>query len=378
MEIHISDKSIINRILQRKIKGRHFGKEIDLGEVLKEILYRANEFVPSDSGSILIDDPLAKLDEDKEGKLFFVACFGPGSKSLVGNSLPDNVGIAGETYKTGKPYLSENVEKDNKFYSGIDKKTSYRSKSIIALPIKRENSVIGVLELVNRKEKGNFSEKDLAILEIFANYTSTLIANALDARRFEDLSKRDNLTGLFNDRYFYDRLADEVSRADAGGNELSLIFFDLDRFKEVNDTYGHLAGSRVLKEVARLVENALTGIDSVSARYGGDEYVIILPGLSLEEAGKYAEKIRTSIASNTFLQKGNGLSYPPLNISGLISCSVGVASFSANVGDKKDINEAGEELVKAADTAMYQAKEDGKNRVCLAGQKNRLRVDRNK
>lgn len=366
MEIHISDRSIINRILQRKSKGRHFGKEIDLGGVLKEILLRANEFVPSDSGSILIDDPLPKLRNDKEGKLFFVACFGPGSEALVGNSLPDNVGIVGETYRTGKPYLSKDVNKDTKFFSGIDKKTQYQSKSIIALPIKRENSIIGVLELINRKGKGNFNQKDLSILDIFAKYTSTLIANALDARRFEDLSKRDNLTGLYNDRYFYDRLATEVSNVLNEGGELSLIFFDLDHFKEVNDTYGHLAGSRTLKEVAILIEDALIGVDCVPARYGGDEYVIILPGLSLEEAAKYAEDIRLSIASNTFLKEVNSTGNPPLNISGLITCSVGVASLSENVGEKKSINKAEEGLVRAADTAMYKAKESGKNRVCLA------------
>ena len=366
MDINISDRSIINRILQRKSKGRHFGKEVDLGEVLQEILLRANEFVPSDSGSILIDDPLAKLDKNQEGKLFFVACFGPGSETLVGNSLPDNVGIVGETYRKGKPYLSEDVNKDEKFYAGIDKKTHYQSKSIIALPIKRENSIIGVLELINRKGKGNFDKKDLAILDIFAKYTSTLIANALDARRFEDMSKRDNLTGLFNDRYFYDRLATEVSKVKNEGGELSLIFFDLDHFKEVNDAHGHLAGSRTLKEVAILMEDVLIGIDSVPARYGGDEYVIILPGLTLEEAGKCAEKIRLSIASNTFLKEGNGPDDPPLNISGLISCSVGVASLSANVGLKKNISETEEGLVRAADTAMYKAKESGKNKVCLA------------
>ena len=366
MKINISDRSIINRILQRKSKGRHFGKEVDLGEVFQEILFRANEFVPSDSGSILIDDPLTKCQKNKEGKLFFVACFGSGSESLVGNSLPDNVGIVGETYRTGKPYLSKDVEKDKKFYSGIDEKTNYQSKSIIALPIKREKSVIGVLELINRKEKGNFDSKDLAILDIFAQYTSTLIANALDARRFEDLSKRDNLTGLFNDRYFYDSLSTEVSKALKTGKELSLIFFDLDHFKEVNDTYGHLAGSRTLKEVAVLVEDVFIDIYSIPARYGGDEYVVILPELSLKEACSYAEKVREAIASNTFLKEGSGKDSPPLNISGLITCSVGVSSLSANVGNKKRVTEAEQCLVRAADTAMYEAKETGKDRVCPA------------
>ena len=101
--------------------------------------------------------------------------------------------------------------------------------------------------------------------------------NALDARRFEDLSKRDNLTGLYNDRYFYERLEMETQRASDEGSDLSLIFFDLDHFKEVNDTHGHLVGSQVLKEVAIIVEEVFLDSGAASARYGGDEFVILMP-----------------------------------------------------------------------------------------------------
>ena len=258
LEIYIADETILDRILQRKNKRKQSVREVDLKEVLREILLRANEFVPSDSGSILLDDPLLKWDDELEGKLYFMACFGVGSSELAGTHLPDDVGIVGATYQSGTPYLSKDISKDDKFYDVIDKKTQYESKSILAMPIKINDSVVGVIELINRKEKVNYDDRDLSILEIFASYTSTLIKNALDARRFEDLSKRDNLTGLYNDRYFYERLDMETQKAIDAGSDLSLIFFDLDHFKGVNDTYGHLVGSQVLKEVAIIVRGGVS------------------------------------------------------------------------------------------------------------------------
>ena len=363
LETYVADDTIIDRILQRKNRRRHPAREVDLREVLREILLRANEFVPSDSGSIVLDDPLLKWDEQHEGKLHFMACFGVRSSVLVGTHLPDDVGIVGATYQSGMPYLSKDVSRDGKFYDEIDKRTEYESKSILAMPIKIDDSVVGVIELINRKEKVNYDDRDLSILEIFASYTSTLMKNALDARRFEDLSKRDNLTGLYNDRYFYERLEMETQRASDEGSDLSLIFFDLDHFKEVNDTHGHLVGSQVLKEVAIIVEEVFLDSGAASARYGGDEFVILMPGCSLGKSHHYGETLREAIEGNVFVREGPSPGEPSLNIEGVITCSVGIASLEMKEG--KDLKKMKAALIRAADTAMYRAKDLGKNRVSL-------------
>ena len=363
LETYIADDTILDRILQRKNKRKHSVREVDLEEVLREILLRANEFVPSDSGSILLDDPLLKWDEGLEGKLYFMACFGVGSSELAGTHLPDDVGIVGATYQSGTPYLSKDISKDDKFYDVIDKKTQYESKSILAMPIKINDSVVGVIELINRKEKVNYDDRDVSILEIFASYTSTLIKNALDARRFEDLSKRDNLTGLYNDRYFYERLDMETQKAIDAGSDLSLIFFDLDHFKGVNDTHGHLVGSQVLKEVAIIVEEVFLDSGAAASRYGGDEFVILMPGCSLEKSNDYGETLREAIEKNIFVRAGTSPGEPPLNIEGVITCSVGIASLEKQEG--KELKEMKAALIRAADSAMYRAKDLGKNRVSL-------------
>ncbi len=363
LETFIADDTVIDRILQRKTKGEHPARAVDLKGVLREILLKANEFVPSDSGSILLDDPLLKWGEGHKGKLYFMACFGAGSSGLAGTHLPDDVGIVGATYRSGMPYLSKDISRDDKFYDVIDKKTKYESKSILAMPIKIDDSVVGVIELINRKEQVNYGDRDLSILEIFASYTSTLIKNALDARRFEDLSKMDNLTGLYNDRYFYERLDTETQKAIDEGSDLSLIFFDLDHFKEVNDAHGHLVGSRVLKEVALIVEEVFLGSGAAAARYGGDEFVILLPGYSLEQSGDYGETLRDAIERNIFVRERPAPGEPALNIEGVITCSVGIASLEKEEG--KELKKMKEALIRAADSAMYRSKDLGKNRVSL-------------
>lgn len=365
--INVADKPIIENILSRKRKNRGDSHRLDFVAVLKEILTCANEFVPSESCSILLDDPLLKWNDDfTVGKLFFMACSGQGSGSLVGISIPDNIGIVGKTYRSGKPYKSENVDNDEVFFPTIDKKINYISRSIICAPIKIDDVTIGVIELINSKEKVKYDNKDLGLLEIFANYTSTLIKNVLYAKRFEELSKIDDLTGLYNDRHFYAVIKQEITNVMEKGVELSLIFFDLDHLKELNDTHGHLAGSTVLKEVAVIMDEVFLNQNFIKARYGGDEYVVLMPGVSLCEAAECAEKFRNAIEKNSFLKEKSFFGESPLNIKGSITCSVGVASFSNNVESNGNLEQMKNVLIKAADSAMYMAKRQGKNKVVVA------------
>lgn len=366
MRINVAQKHILDKILERKRKDEYRPEQLDLKVMLKEILSWANTFVPSESGSILLDDPVLNQNREKSGVLYFVACFGKGSGSLVETALPVKLGIAGQTYSTGRPYISKKVVEDKLFYSDIDKKTNFKTKSIICAPIRIKNSTIGVIELINRLNGIDYDHNDLTLLRIFAEYTSTLVQNSLDAKRFGELSIRDNLTGLFNDRYFYDRLTKDLSRAVRGKSDLSLLFLDLDKFKEVNDTYGHLAGSSVLTEVGGIIQSKLTIKDATAARYGGDEYVIVLPGASIEEAAGYGELVRRSIEEFVFLKRRYPGGDKALKIRGLVTASIGVASLKASVGAGSTVKEIREKIIKLADSAMYRSKQSGKNRVTLS------------
>jgi len=370
MDIHTLKKTDIEKFL-RRMKRREADVAAsgpDLESILKEILIKANEFVPSQAGSILLDDPYTKsenVDAPHQNFLYFIACFGPGSERIVGMGIPSSTGVAGKTYTSGRPYVSRDVASDKNFYGGIDSKLNRRTHSIVCVPIVIGKSVCGVIELLNRKGSGHYTKDELKLLEIFAGYTSTLIQNALDAKRNEELTRRDDLTGLFNDRYFHSQLTHEVRKAKRNKRDISLLFMDLDNFKSVNDTYGHLAGSRTLAEVGALLRDTLEGDDASIVRYGGDEFAVILPGKDRREAAVVAEKVREAVKEAVFLKRRGRPGEQAHNITGIITCSIGICSFFEDEISGRTIDQNKISFIRHADRAMYLAKERGKDCVCL-------------
>ncbi len=174
--------------------------------------------------------------------------------------------------------------------------------------------------------------------------------NALRLRRSEALSVTDDLTQLYNSRYLNQVLRREAKRASRSGRPLSLLFLDLDGFKGINDTHGHLAGSQALVEAAVVIRRCARETDVV-ARFGGDEFALILPDTGSEGAAAVGDRVRERLAAHPFLER-NGLNLR-------LTASVGVATLP-------DVAASAEELVRAADMAMYQVKDSGKNGVRVA------------
>ncbi|HEX8618377.1 MAG TPA: sensor domain-containing diguanylate cyclase [Thermoanaerobaculia bacterium] len=365
IQFHSLEPPQLERFLERQKAGLSLRHEVDLDLVLRQILQKAYEFVPSESGSILLDDPFRKVASRKENELFFIATFGDSSADLIGRRLPAQHGIVGRVYQTGTPYLSADVEKDPNFYGTIDVQIGHKTHSVVAVPIYIGKTVCGVLELINRLEGKSFTKRDMTLLEIFAGYTSFTLQNALDAKRAHELAKKDDLTGLYNDRWFHVRLSETLAQARQSGKEAVLLFMDLDRFKFVNDCHGHLAGSQVLREVGFLLKRIVQRGDATVARYGGDEFVMILPETSLEEGLRVCEEIRETIESTTFLEREWGFSMPPLHLRGILTASIGVARHQPNRDSTISVEIEKSELLRRADVAMYQAKSLGKNQVVV-------------
>jgi diguanylate cyclase (GGDEF)-like protein len=355
----------LERFLERHKAGLSLKNEVDLVLVLRQILQKANEFVPSESGSILLDDPYRKVATRKDNELVFIATFGGSSSNLVGQRLSAQNGIVGRVYQTGTPYLSADVDSDRFFYSQIDEAIGHKSNSIVAVPIYIGKHVCGVLELINRMDGEPFTPRDMTLLEIFAGYTSFTLQNALDAKRAHELAKKDDLTGLYNDRWFHVRLTETLAEARRTGREAVLLFMDLDHFKWVNDCHGHLAGSQVLREVGFLLKRILQRGDATVARYGGDEFVMILPATSLDEGLRVCEEIRRTIESTTFLEREWGFSMPPVHLRGILSASIGIARFAPEAGSIASVDLDKNELLRRADVAMYHAKSLGKNKIVV-------------
>src|SRR5438105_308879 len=310
IQFHSLEIPQLERFLERHKSGLPLRSDFDLDLILRQILQRANEFVPSESGSILLDDPFRKVAARRENELVFIATFGEAGRDLVGQRLSARFGIVGQVYQTGTPYLSANVREDTFFYPEIDEKLGHKTHSAVCVPIYIGKHVCGVLELINKLDGRPFSDRDKTLLEIFAGYTSFTLQNALDARRAHELAKKDDLTGLYNDRWFNVRLTESLAEARQTSKNVVLIFMDLDHFKVVNDGHGHLAGSQVLREVGFLLKRIVQQGDATVARYGGDEFVILLPNTKLEDGMHVCEGIRHVIESTTFLDREWGFSMP--------------------------------------------------------------------
>ncbi|NOZ78196.1 MAG: sensor domain-containing diguanylate cyclase [Acidobacteria bacterium] len=333
---------------------------------LREILSKANDFVPSQAGSIVMDKPLERGRASSETSLHFVAAYGPSSGQLLGKTLPADRGVMGYVYRTGKAYLMDNPAKDPNFFQDFDQTHGFTTQSVVAVPIRIERTVCGVLEMVNRSDGERFTQKDLQLLEVFARYTSVFIENLLDAQRANEMARRDDLTGLYNDRFFHHRLTEDLIRADITDSSVALLFLDLDNFKDVNDTHGHLAGSQVLKEFGYLLRKTIPDERATLARYGGDEFVVILADCGLEGALDAAERIREALRGTIFLQGTYTWSEGPVDWRRALTCSMGIAVYPVHVPREGTTDLRKNLLLRAADRAMYVAKEAGKDRMQIA------------
>jgi len=343
---------------QRAIPG------IPLDALLVGILDKANEFVPSFAGSILLDDPIQKYEETAFRDLIFVCCFGPTADGVLGLRVPIDRGIVGSVYRTGISQVSNDAYEAPEFDSGCDRRTGFRTQSVLCVAIRIGNSVCGVIELMNKRDGTEYRDSERELLEIFAQYISSTIQNALDAKKIERMVRLDDLTGLANDRATHERLPLDVAEHLRTGEPLSVIFLDLDRFKEINDTHGHLAGSTTLAEFGRLLRETVEQPRATLARYGGDEFVLLLPGTGRREAEAIAATICRETAAHTFLDATWGEDEAPLRLKGIITASVGISTLDgpahASLG-RGDQVRLGVRLLQCADRAMYASKAGGKN-----------------
>ena len=161
------------------------------------------------------------------------------------------------------------------------------------------------------------------------------------------LTIMDGLTQIYNARYLYEALEREIIRGRRHERDLSIVMFDIDHFKRINDVHGHLAGDFVLKELARIVQQRIRR-DEVFARYGGEEFSIILPETSLDGAVSLAETLRQKVEEHTFNFQADTMK---------VTVSIGVATLN-------DADKLASDLIKRADELLYQAKNSGRNRVC--------------
>ena len=254
--------------------------------------------------------------------------------------------VAGWVIERGEELLTADLSADRRVADDT-------AATVVALPLRCRARTVGAViafDPAPSRQEPRFAPAVLASLRTLLEPGSLALDSALRLQRAEALSVTDDLTGLYNSRYLNQVLRRETKRASRSGRPLSMLFIDLDNFKRVNDAHGHLCGSRTLVEAAEVIRGCARETDVV-ARFGGDEFAVVLPDTGSEGALAVGERVRDRIAVFGFLAD-DGFDIR-------LTTSVGVATLP-------DVAASADELLKAADGAMYEVKNSGKNGVRVA------------
>ncbi|MFQ6032928.1 MAG: diguanylate cyclase, partial [Candidatus Zixiibacteriota bacterium] len=331
--------------------SRKLGEILNLEEVVDELLNIVQKILGYRFCSILTlndSNSLSLLGEIKEGKK--IKYSEPVKKGL--NETLEKVTLTGKPvriFDLANLKMSEPPGSPEQTSHPFDHKGELDEfKSVLAVPMTSRGKVIGVLN-AQSKRMGAFLDQDEKIFSILAGSAALAIENASLHQKTKELTIVDELTGIYNYRYFIKKLSQEIRRAERYRQFLSLLMIDIDWFKRCNDTFGHLFGNRVLKELAQRIKDSVRDVDVVS-RYGGEEFSVILPQTNKKDAQMIGERIRHQVESIDFVVEDGGLMVK-------VTVSLGVAPYTAN-------GKTPEQLIEKVDQALYLAKGRGKNMVC--------------
>jgi diguanylate cyclase (GGDEF)-like protein len=291
-------------------------------------------------GKLGLNDFCIMLFSRETGRLVAKSASGTDGGILPGFTLAPGEGIAGKVFTDGEPAWIPDVKTSAEILSHGGQRTDVRS--FLCVPLVSKGKSIGVL-MLNHPEPNAFEPDLLPTMRVLASYLAIAIENAEMFGFVKSLAEKDSLTMLYNHGAFHEKLAIELERANRYGRPMAVIMLDLDRFKEINDRYGHTTGDRVLALVADVLGAHLRKTD-IAARYGGDEFAVILPETDLSSTAVIAERIAEGISSVRLDVGGESV------VS--LTASVGYASCGHDSPGRG-------EILKTADRLMYDSKRRG-------------------
>ncbi len=316
----------------------------DLKRLISVILDKAIETVNAEKGSLMLYD---QADNTLQVKVVY-GLKDKKHEDDINNGIvecqkmsPDS-GIAGKVFTEKKSIITNLGGRDPRFSQFS---TDNNVSSLICVPLVAKGECIGIINITNKKNGKLFNKKDLEFVEALANQASIAVDNA----QLYELATKDGLTKLYIHRHFFNLLDAEMKRVQRYHHVLSLLMMDIDNFKLVNDTYGHLVGDMVLKEIATTIQKTIRHVD-IPARYGGEEFTVILPETAAINAVIIAERLRKNISEIEVKVDEETTIRPTI--------SIGIAEYP-NAAD--DIND----LIDWADKALYISKSNGKNCIHL-------------
>lgn len=323
--------------------GKLLTSTLNLNEILNLIMTKVSELIQAANWSLLL------IDENKN-ELAFEVVVGLDKQLIKDVRIPLGVGIAGRVAESGRALFIADAQQDPRLHKQVDQLTGFITHSVICIPLTVHGKTLGVIEIINVDDIEQFKAKYLPVLQILADYAAIAIINSRYFSKIQQMSITDEYTGLFNARYLHNILEKLMEKHSSTNNPISVVFCDIDNFKTVVDTYGHLCGSRVLKEIGQTISSYLSKSD-ILIKYGGDEYIIILPDRNKKTAWQIIEKIMDGIRSTSYLlSESDGIK---------VTASFGLALYPEDAKTEKDL------LIKA-DNLMYSIKKDRKNGIAVS------------
>ena len=333
---HIQELAIFHDV------AKALTSSLNLDSILQTIMAKVAEYFKPDTWSLLMVDEAAD-------ELYFAIAVGDAADALKSVRLRVGEGIAGWVAKNGEALVVPDVYNDARFAKRIDEMTKWQTRSIICIPLKAKQRVLGVIQLINVPMSA-FTDSEMFFLRAICDYAAIAIDNARSVERIQELTITDDCTGLYNARHLYKTLEAEVYRSARFSYEFTVLFIDLDHFKQVNDTHGHLIGSKLLAEIGYTIKSHLRLID-YAFRYGGDEFVVLLPQTGKESGLVVARRLLDSFR-NSKLLKDEGLN---LNV----RASIGLAAYP-------DDAKSAHEIIRQADEMMYEVKNSSRDNIAIA------------
>lgn len=250
--------------------------------------------------------------------------------------------------KKMQPLLVEDINKDFRFdVEKIEAEEFRNIQSLIAAPLLTYNKLIGVLR-IDSSVGYAFTQEDLRLLVTVSDLAAAAIDNAILYKNTLDLAVRDGLTSLYLKGFFMERLEEELHRASIKKSSLSLLMLDIDKFKDFNDRFGHIAGDIVLKTVSKQLQEFASKEGNIACRFGGEEFILLLVDANKEQAKCLGEELREKIKSKEITLRRK---------SATITVSIGVISCPQDGFEMQD-------LMRKLDSLLYQAKRTGRDKVC--------------
>jgi len=337
-----------NKMLEALVKdlqllyeiGQNVNSTIDLDELYCEITKIFQDRLKLDKFAIMVKEEAGEFMQVKAAYGF------EETDHILDMTFRIGEGVTGEAASLGETVYVKDTTREDRFlhYKG----ERVIEGSFLSTPLIYKKDILGVINF-HRPKVDSFSDEEIRLLTLVASQIALAVENAKLYTKARELSVKDDLTGLYNRRHFQTVLQVEWKRAIRFHRSLSLLMIDVDFFKKYNDTFGHLHGDKVLKELSNVLRRNIREIDTV-ARFGGEEFIILLPDTDKRGAIAVGEKLRKIVETHRFAEPASGGAAPQITV------SVGIAAYPDDVREMDD-------LIDHADIALYDAKDAGRNRV---------------